>query len=97
MGKTMQPKPLAKQKPTGPCPAHLFNVLREKLNLTCDKRLADVIGIGPTQLCKIRTGSIPLGSAVLLAIYDATDIPIRELKSLAGLPSVALKTVPAEV
>ena len=56
------------------------------LGLTLDKQLAIEAGIHFTTLSSIRHGRRPVCDATLLQLHDATGIPIRRLKELAGTP-----------
>lgn len=66
--------------------AHMLDIVLDKLQLKNDAALAKQLGIGVTQISKIRCGHIPVGNSVLICLHLASGISIRELKELAGIP-----------
>lgn len=72
-----------------PCykPDHLLDVLLDKLDLKNDAALACELGVAATQICTLRNKRRPLGPTLLVAMSEAVDLSIGQLRNLAGLPS----------
>lgn len=60
------------------------------LGLTLDKQLAMELEVHQTVLSLVRHGRRPVRDGLLLAVHEATGIPFRRLRELAGLPSPQL-------
>lgn len=55
-----------------------------------DADLSRKTGASPAVISNVRAGRLPVGNALLVLLHDATDKPIRELRSMmqpAGLPT----------
>ncbi|MGZ8317552.1 MAG: hypothetical protein ACXWVD_00485 [Telluria sp.] len=64
--------------------AHLFDTLIKELGLKNDAALGRLVGITPPHISKMRHGSLPVSSEVLLRIYDNTEYSIEELREMAA-------------
>jgi plasmid maintenance system antidote protein VapI len=60
----------------------LLDTMRQLLNLPTDAALARKIGVNPPVISKIRGRTLPVGATMLIKLHEATDMSIRELKSL---------------
>lgn len=65
---------------------NLLNHLQKHLNVKNDAQLGKLIDISPPQMSKMRSAVLVVGPSTILKIHEATDISIKELKELAGLP-----------
>lgn len=57
----------------------------DKLNLRNDADLARKLSISPGVISKLRHGHLAVGPALLVKIHEATDVPTKELKKIAGM------------
>ena len=61
----------------------LLDYLIAKGWATNDRGLADLLGVSPATISKVRSGiRVPTGDFIL-AVHDATAIPIKEIRRLA--------------
>ena len=60
----------------------LLDTMLQILKLPTDAALARKIGVNPPVISKIRGRTLPVGATMLIKLHEATDMPIRELKSL---------------
>ena len=58
----------------------LLDFLIGQLSLKNDRQLAQLLQIGQPTISKIRSG-VKVSAEVILAIHEATDIPVPEIKS----------------
>lgn len=69
--------------------AHNTNRLLDHLishfQLKNDAALARAIDVSAPVISKLRHGTLKLGATAILAIHEAFDMPIREIKALAGV------------
>lgn len=63
----------------------LLDHLISNFQLKNDAALARAIEVSAPVLSKIRHGRLKLGATEILAIHEAFDMPIREIKALAGV------------
>jgi transcriptional regulator with XRE-family HTH domain len=63
-------------------PHRLLDAVIEKMHLTSDAALANMLEVAPRVISGVRNGYRPIGASLLLRIHEATDIPIRELRAL---------------
>lgn len=66
-------------------PNHLLDILLGKLQLKNDAALSRALEVAPPVISKIRHHRLPIGAALLIRMHEVSDMPIRELKSLAGM------------
>ena len=50
-----------------------------------DAVLSRKLEIAPPVLSKIRHGQLKLGASLILKIHELTDIPVKQIKEMAGL------------
>jgi len=63
----------------------LLDTIIKSQQLKNDAALARWLDITAPQISKLRHGRMPLGATVILSIHEAFDMPIREIKALAGM------------
>lgn len=70
------------------CPNVMFNFVRHKLGAKTDFDMALKLDCSPAQISKMRhpdTSGLAVSDLMLVRISEATDIPTKELKRLAGM------------
>ncbi len=77
-------------------PDRLLDALIAKMGLKNDAALSRRLGTSPPAISKIRHRTIPIGAKFLVSAHDASELSIREMKALAGLPPYVKSVVPAE-
>lgn len=78
---------------TIPQPDHNFiDTLIDELNLKSQAALARLVGVAPPVISKLRNNRLPMGPAILIHFHEATDISIKRLKEMAGLPAYVRPT-----
>ena len=65
-------------------PEGLITRLKKELNARSISALARAIAVTPSVLSKVRRHELTVSSNLLIAIHDATSIPIRELRAWMG-------------
>jgi len=65
-------------------PAHLIDALVQKLEISNDKELAELLGVSPSTISKIRTRKNPISPAVLVRIHELTDVAIADIRAIIG-------------
>jgi len=65
-------------------PNRLIDALIAKMNVRNDASLAREIGVPREVISKVRHGTRPIGSSLLLKMHEASDISIAELRQLMG-------------
>lgn len=65
-------------------PEELLDAMIARLKLKNDLALARLLGMTPPSLSKIRNGQVSVSSNVLVRMHEVSDIPIRDLRALAG-------------
>jgi transcriptional regulator with XRE-family HTH domain len=68
-------------------PDRLLDVVAEKLGLRYDVQLCRLANINQPYVSRVRNRRQVISAEMLVALHEATDMPIRELLKLAGLPS----------
>jgi hypothetical protein len=63
-------------------PDRLFDVVQQRLGLRSDAAVARTLGVAAPTISKVRHGVLPLGSALLVRILEATELHIRSLYGL---------------
>lgn len=64
----------------------LLDFLIKKMKLKNDAQLSRKLSFHPPVISKIRHGRLPIGPVFLLRAHEASDLSVRDLKRLAGLP-----------
>ncbi len=75
-----------KEKPEGlnHNPDKLLDTLIERLRLKNDTALSRVLEVAPPVISKIRGRHLPVGSTLLISMYEVSGISIKELRALMG-------------
>jgi len=60
----------------------LFKFLKKEYSLKNSAELAKFLGVSPAALSKIRHGVKPYTAEFILAVYDATELSIEEIRRL---------------
>jgi len=60
----------------------LFDRIKEKYKLKSDAELGRLIDITSPELSRVRGGVSRLSAAMILSIYDTTDMTIEEIRDL---------------
>lgn len=60
----------------------LFDKIKADNNLKSDCAFAAKAGITPSQVCKIRAGTVNASASVLLRLHEVFDIPFAEMREL---------------
>lgn len=72
----------------------LFDVAAEKIGAKNDRRFAMALGVDQPVISKIRHGKLAVGATMVIAIHQATGMPIKEIKSYVTRgPQVASRSV----
>lgn len=64
---------------------YLLDTIIRSQQLKNDAALARSLDLSAPVISKLRHGRMPLGATVILSIHEAFDMPIREIKALAGM------------
>lgn len=59
----------------------LLDIVGEKLGTKNDRHLARALGVDQPVISKIRHGRLAVSAPMVVRIYDATDMPVSEIKS----------------
>ncbi|NRR28868.1 hypothetical protein HSX11_01595 [Oxalobacteraceae bacterium] len=62
----------------------LLDTLLQRYKLKNDAELARRLELAPPVLSKLRHGRLPVGPALILRIYDAFDMDVKESRALAS-------------
>lgn len=76
---------------------YLFDQIISRNGLANDVALAGALGVFPPTICRMRKGQLPLGPTMLIAIHDRFEMPIAEIRELAGMPKYARPEAGARV
>lgn len=60
----------------------LFDHIKTQYRIKSDAALANKLDITPQVLCRVRSGDMKLSAAVVLAVYDATEMSIEQIREL---------------
>jgi plasmid maintenance system antidote protein VapI len=63
-------------------PHVLLDYLRRTYDLKNDSKLATALDMLPPQISKIRNGKLKISAAMILAIYDAFVMEVKDIKAL---------------
>lgn len=67
----------------------LLDLLKAGANLKNDAALSRALDVAPPVISKLRSGRLPLGATILLAMHEVFEVSIAELKALAGGNEIA--------
>ena len=68
----------------GYTPNHLLDTLIVKLRVKSDAELARALCVPASTISKVRHRQMAINSSLLLAAHEATEMSIRELRTLMG-------------
>lgn len=68
----------------GYTPNHLLDTLMVRLDVKSDAALGRTLGIPASTISKVRHRQMAVNSTLLLAAHEATEMSIRELRTLLG-------------
>jgi len=68
----------------GYTPNHLLDTLMVKLHVKSDAALARALCVPASTISKVRHRQMAVNSSLLLAAHEATEMSIRELRTLLG-------------
>ena len=60
----------------------LFDYLKDHLGLKSDAQLAERLNLFNSELSRIRNGILTFSPRVILAVYDATDLNIEQIRNM---------------
>lgn len=60
----------------------LFDYIRTYYKVSSDAALAHMLDLSTPELSRYRNGQKRVGARVILAVYDATRMPIEEIREL---------------
>ncbi|MES2787640.1 MAG: helix-turn-helix transcriptional regulator [Pseudomonadota bacterium] len=63
----------------------LLDVLNSRYGMKNDAALSRQLGVAPPVISKLRHGRLPVGAVFVLKIHDAFDMPIKEIREIAGI------------
>ncbi len=63
----------------------LLDYIREKFKINSDKDLAIALNLKRSYISKVRNGTMKVTPTLILHVHDATDMPIRQIKQIAGV------------
>lgn len=66
---------------------NLLDHLIERFGLKNDARLAKAIDFAPPDISRMRHNKRQIGAMFIIAVHECFDLPIAEIKRLAGLPA----------
>lgn len=65
--------------------SNLLDHIITNKHLKNDAALSRALNVAPPVVSKLRHGKLPLGASHIIRIHEEFDIPIREIKCMAGL------------
>lgn len=65
-------------------PNHLLDTVMQKLGVKSDAALARALDVPPSTISKVRHKQVGVNSTLLLAVHEATEMSIRDLRDLMG-------------
>ena len=72
----------AKAKYTRDGANRLFDHLLRTYRVKNDSALANLLGVFPPIVSKIRSGHAGMGDTILLAVHEVFEMPIRDIKGM---------------
>lgn len=69
--------------------ANLLDEIIKRFGLKNDAALARKANLSPPVVSKMRHEKISLSATIVLALHEAFDMPVQEIKSLAGANELA--------
>lgn len=65
----------------------LLDHVIEISKLKNDAALSRLLEVAPPVISKLRTGTLGLGSTMILAMHEATGISVRDIRKISGVRS----------
>ena len=65
-------------------PHKLLDRVRQELNVRSDRQLAKLLGTDAPIISRIRNRVRPCSDTIILAIHEATEIPVKEIRAMLG-------------
>lgn len=65
--------------------AYMLDVVLQQQNIKNDAALARALMVAPPVISKVRNGTLPLGSSLLVKLHEFTGKSTVEIKALAGI------------
>lgn len=62
----------------------MLDYVKQVIGVRSDARLCEKLNVAKATVSKIRHRKLMVGANLLLAIHEATEIPIKKLKQLMG-------------
>lgn len=66
-------------------PNHLLNKVSEILKAKNDKHLADILGIDPATISRLRHGRDYFTASTIVSILEVTDMSLKQFYRYAGI------------
>jgi len=60
----------------------LFDALKAEFNIASDRKLAEVLGVKPPVISKIRCGKLPVGATLILRAHEEMGIEVTRIREL---------------
>jgi transcriptional regulator with XRE-family HTH domain len=70
--------------------SQFVDLIIRRSGVKTDAALARVLNIQRPFISRIRNGWRPIGPSFIICVHEATGIPIRDLKDMLGMPSLAI-------
>lgn len=67
-------------------PVALLNELDRRLGARSDAELARMLGIHQSVICRLRKRKIHLTDTFLIRVMDSTNLTLKEIRQIAGVP-----------
>lgn len=79
----MQPKRKHREKKLHKANANkLFDYIKAQYKLKSDSALSEMLDTTPQVICRVRSGDMKLSAALILDVYDATELTIEEIREM---------------
>jgi len=75
-------RPKKERKPYMKKPHKLLDCLIDFYKFKNDAAIAHLLNTTPPVISRIRNGFVPVSSTLILAVYDATKMPIEKIREL---------------
>lgn len=75
----------------------LFDMIIDNFQVKNDRHLAQLVGVTPSHICKLRSGKKKSSSIVALSIHEVFGLTFPIIRALAGDEFVGVPCVPKYV
>lgn len=65
-------------------PGALLDTLMRLLGARNDRQLANLLGVQPSQICKVRWRRVSVAPALLISMHEESGLSLRQLRALMG-------------